>query len=434
MIFNEVAETMQLEERQRNQLEDLKKLVKKVYENVPFYKQRFDEAGVKPEDIKTLEDIRLLPFTTKADLRETYPFGLLACPMKDIVEVHASSGTTGIPVVNAYTEGDIRDWGEGVARVLSMAGADENDIVQDAYGYGLFTGGLGIHYGGQRIGATVIPISSGNTERQINYLKDFKSTVITCTPSYALYIAEVLKNKGIEPGKDINLRIGIFGAEPWSDNTRKEIEAKLGIKAIDIYGLTEIAGPGVAGECECQSGLHISEDLFYPEIINPETGEVLPYGEKGELVITTLRKGGTPIIRYRTRDITYLYREKCACGRTTVKMHRLLGRIDDMLIIKGVNVFPSQIEQLLMQIPGLTPNYLIVLTRGENHLDELEIQVEIDEKTFFDETKKLEELKSYLSSAVKSKLGIYAKIKLVEPKSITRFEGKAKRIIDKRVI
>lgn len=434
MIFNEVAETMQLEERQRNQLEDLKKLVKKVYENVPFYKQRFDEAGVKPEDIKTLEDIRLLPFTTKADLRETYPFGLLACPMKDIVEVHASSGTTGIPVVNAYTEGDIRDWGEGVARVLSMAGADENDIVQDAYGYGLFTGGLGIHYGGKRIGATVIPISSGNTERQINYLKDFKSTVITCTPSYALYIAEVLKNKGIEPGKDINLRIGIFGAEPWSDNTRKEIEAKLGIKAIDIYGLTEIAGPGVAGECECQSGLHISEDLFYPEIINPETGEVLPYGEKGELVITTLRKGGTPIIRYRTRDITYLYREKCACGRTTVKMHRLLGRIDDMLIIKGVNVFPSQIEQLLMQIPGLTPNYLIVLTRGENHLDELEIQVEIDEKTFFDETKKLEELKSYLSSAVKSKLGIYAKIKLVEPKSITRFEGKAKRIIDKRVI
>ena len=324
--------------------------------------------------------------------------------------------------------------GEGVARVLSMAGADENDIVQDAYGYGLFTGGLGIHYGGKRIGATVIPISSGNTERQINYLKDFKSTVITCTPSYALYIAEVLKNKGIEPGKDINLRIGIFGAEPWSDNTRKEIEAKLGIKAIDIYGLTEIAGPGVAGECECQSGLHIAEDLFYPEIINPETGEVLPYGEKGELVITTLRKGGTPIIRYRTRDITYLYREKCACGRTTVKMHRLLGRIDDMLIIKGVNVFPSQIEQLLMQIPGLTPNYLIVLTRGENHLDELEIQVEIDEKTFFDETKKLEELKSYLSSAVKSKLGIYAKIKLVEPKSITRFEGKAKRIIDKRVI
>lgn len=434
MIFNKVAETMQLEERQRIQLEDLRKLVKKVYENVPFYKERFDEKGIKPEDIRSLDDIRHLPFTSKSDLRETYPFGLLACPMKDIVEVHASSGTTGIPVVDAYTANDVSDWGEGVARILASGGIGADDIIQDAYGYGLFTGGLGVHYGGQKVGATVIPISSGNTERQINYLKDFGSTVLTCTPSYALYIAEVLKNKGIQPGKDIKLKAGVFGAEPWSDNTRKEIENMLGIKAYDIYGLTEIAGPGVAGECECQSGLHVAEDIFYPEIINPETGEVLPYGEKGELVITTLRKEGTPIIRYRTRDITYLYREKCACGRTTVKMHRLLGRIDDMLIIKGVNVFPSQIEQLLLQIPGLTPNYLIILTRGENHLDELEIQIEMDDKSFFDETRKLEELKNKLSQSVKSKLGIYAKIKLVEPKSITRFEGKAKRIIDKRVI
>ncbi|MBR5016641.1 MAG: phenylacetate--CoA ligase, partial [Spirochaetia bacterium] len=301
------------------------------------------------------------------------------------------------------------------------------------YGYGLFTGGLGAHYGGQKIGMTVLPISSGNTERQINFMRDFGTTVMTCTPSYALYISEVLAKMGVDRSQ-LKLRIGCMGAEPWSDNMRVEIEKKLGIKAYDIYGLTEITGPGVSSECEAQSGLHVNEDLFYPEVINPATGEVLPYGQKGELVITTLRKEGTPLVRYRTRDITYLYREECACGRTTIKMHRLFGRVDDMLIIKGVNVFPSQVEQLLIQIKGLTPNYQIILTRGDNHLDEMEIQVEVDEETFSDETKGLETLKNKIYNSVKSKLGIYAKIKLVEPMTIQRSEGKAKRVIDKRVI
>ena len=433
MIWNPEAEQAKQEVREKQQLADLQKLAKTVYEKVPFYKQRFDELKVKPEDVKSLEDIKYLPFTTKTDLRDIYPYGLLAVPLKDIVEIHTSSGTTGIPVVDAYTRNDIDMWGEGMARTLSMAGAGPEDVLQNGYGYGLFTGGLGAHYGGHKIGMTVLPISSGNTERQINFMRDFGSTVMTCTPSYALYISEVLAKMGI-PREQLKMRIGCLGAEPWSDNMRKEIEKKLGIKAYDIYGLTEITGPGVSSECEVQSGLHVNEDLFYPEIINPATGEVLPYGEKGELVITTLRKEGTPLIRYRTRDITYLYREECACGRTTIKMHRLFGRVDDMLIIKGVNVFPSQVEQLLIQIKGLTPNYQIILTRGENHLDEMEIKVEMDESTFSDETKDLESLKNKIYNSVKSKLGIYAKIRLVEPMSIQRSEGKAKRVIDNRVI
>ncbi len=418
MIWNPEAEQAKQEVREKQQLADLQKLAKKVYERVPFYKKRFDELGVKPEDVKKLSDIKYLPFTTKTDLRDIYPYGLLAVPLKDIVEIHTSSGTTGIPVVDAYTRKDLDIWAEGMARTLTMAGAGPDDVLQNGYGYGLFTGGLGAHYGGNKIGLTVLPISSGNTERQINFMRDFGSTVMTCTPSYALYISEVLEKMGI----------------PREQLKRKEIERKLGIKAYDIYGLTEITGPGVSSECEVQSGLHVNEDLFYPEIINPATGEVLPYGEKGELVITTLTKEGTPLVRYRTRDITYLYREECACGRTTIKMHRLLGRVDDMLIIKGVNVFPSQVEQLLIQIQGLTPNYQIILTRGDNHLDEMEIQVEMDEETFSDETKDLESLKNKIYNSVKSKLGIYAKIKLVEPRSIARSEGKAKRVIDKRVI
>ncbi|MCQ2604288.1 MAG: phenylacetate--CoA ligase [Spirochaetia bacterium] len=433
MIYNPQAEQADQHTREAQQLKNLKNLLKKVYSKVPFYKEKFDKAGVKPEDLKTLSDLKYFPFTTKSDLRDTYPLGLAAVPKEEIVEIHCSSGTTGIPVVDAYTRKDLDTWSECMARTYCAAGATSADVLQNAYGYGLFTGGVGAHYGGNKLGMTVIPISSGNTERQINVMRDFGSSVLTCTPSYALYIAEVLKKMNVDRDS-LKLRIGCLGAEPWSDNMRREIEEKLKIKAYDIYGLTEITGPGVASECECQSGLHINEDFFYPEIINSETGEVLPYGERGELVFTTLTKEGTPLIRYRTRDITYLYREKCSCGRTTVKMHRLFGRVDDMLIIKGVNVFPAQIEQLLMQIKGLTPNYQIILTRGENHLDDMEIQVEVDEDIFSDETRKLETLKNYIFNSVKSKIGIYAKIKLVEPRSISRSEGKAKRVIDKRVI
>jgi len=433
VIWNPLAEQAEQKEREKLQLKNLQLLVKRVYDKVPFYHAKFDKAGVKPDDIRSLSDIKYLPFTTKSELRETYPLEHLAVTKKDIVEIHASSGTTGTPVVDAYTKNDLDSWAEGMARILAMAGATPDDVMQNAYGYGMFTGGMGAHYGGNKLGAMVIPISSGNTERQINYMLDFGTTLLTCTPSYALYMAEVIKKMGIDRSR-LKLRIGCMGAEPWSDNMRREIEDKLGIKAYDIYGLTEITGPGVAGECQCQSGLHINEDLYYPEIINPDTGEVLPNGEKGELVFTTLLKEGTPLIRYRTRDITYLYRDNCECGRNLVKMHRLYGRVDDMLIIKGVNVFPSQVEQLLMQIKGLTPNYQIILTRGENHLDEVEIQVEVDEDTFSDETRKLETLKNYISNSVKSKLGIFAKIKLVEPKTIARSEGKAKRVIDKRVI
>ena len=433
MIYNPQAEQADQHIREAQQLKNLKNLLKKVYSKVPFYKEKFDKAGVKPEDLKTLSDLKYFPFTTKSDLRDTYPLGLAAVPKEEIIEIHCSSGTTGIPVVDAYTRKDLDTWSECMARTYCAAGATSADVLQNAYGYGLFTGGVGAHYGGNKLGMTVIPISSGNTERQINVMRDFGSSVLTCTPSYALYIAEVLKKMNVDRDS-LKLRIGCLGAEPWSDNMRREIEEKLKIKAYDIYGLTEITGPGVASECECQSGLHINEDFFYPEIINSETGEVLPYGERGELVFTTLTKEGTPLIRYRTRDITYLYREKCSCGRTTVKMHRLFGRVDDMLIIKGVNVFPAQIEQLLMQIKGLTPNYQIILTRGENHLDDMEIQVEVDEDIFSDETRKLETLKNYIFNSVKSKIGIYAKIKLVEPRSISRSEGKAKRVIDKRVI
>lgn len=434
MIWNPEYECMTKESLQALQFARLKNLVERVYTNVPFYKERIDSLGLKLSDIKSIKDISKLPFTTKDDLRNTYPYGLLAVPQSNIVEVHMSSGTTGIPVVDAYTKKDIDDWSEGMARTLSAAGATHNYTIQNAYGYGLFTGGIGVHYGTQKIGATIIPISSGNTQKQLMMMRDFKTNLFTCTPSYALYMAEQAVAMGIDP-KSLSLKAGCFGAEPWSENMRLELEKAWGIKAYDIYGLTEITGPGVAFECEAQNGMHVNEDLWYPEIIDPKTGEPLPDGEKGELVITTITKEGTPLIRYRTRDITYIIPEKCSCGRTTRRIHRLFGRTDDLLIIRGVNVFPSQIEHALIEIQGVEPNYLIVVDRNNStHLDEAELHVEVNAEQFTDETKGLEALRNKIESVMKSKLGIALKVKLVEPQSIERSTGKAKRVIDKRSI
>jgi phenylacetate-CoA ligase len=433
MIWNPECECQHAEERKLLQLALLKNLVETLYSRVPFYKDKLDKAGVKPGDVKSLADIAKLPFTVKDDLRETYPYGLLACPLPEIEEIHMSSGTTGVPVVDAYTRRDIQTWEEGMARTLSGAGATRNDTVQVAYGYGLFTGGMGAHYGAKRVGATVIPMSSGNTPKQLMVMRDFGTTIIACTPSYALFLAEEAKESGVDP-KSLKLRAGCFGAEPWSENMRKQIEAAWGIEAYDIYGLTEITGPGVAFECECKDGMHVNEDLFYPEIIDPDSGRPLPDGEKGELVFTTLVKQGTPLLRYRTRDVTFITRGTCACGRTTAKIHRLFGRTDDMLIIRGVNVFPSQIEHALIEIEGTDPNYVIVLDRGATHLDEVELQVEVKKELFTDETKSLESLRNKIEAVMKSKLGIQLKVKLVEPKTIERSLGKAKRVIDRRKI
>ncbi len=434
MIWNPENECMETGALRRLQFARLKNLVERVYTNVPFYKKKFDEAGIRPADVKSLEDLAKLPFTSKDDLRDTYPYGLLAVPQDEIVEIHMSSGTTGTPVVDAYTQRDMDDWAEGMARTLSGAGATRNDTIQNAYGYGLFTGGLGTHYGAQRIGATVIPVSSGNTEKQLMLMRDFNSTLFTCTPSYALYMAEQARELGIDP-RGFHTRAGCFGAEPWSENMRKEIEAAWDIKAYDIYGLTEITGPGVAFECEAQYGMHVNEDLWFPEIIDPATGKPLPDGEKGELVITTITKEGTPLIRYRTRDITFIIPEACGCGRTTRRIHRLFGRTDDLLIIRGVNVFPSQIEHALIGIEGVDPNYLIVVDRSaQTHLDEVELHVEVNVAGFSDETKDIERLRSQIEATMKSKLGIHLKVKLVEPKSIERSIGKAKRVIDRRKI
>ncbi len=432
MIFNKTYETMPRKKLRALQGKRLREIVGKVYKNVDFYRKKMDAMGVKPSDIRSIDDIVKLPFTTKDEMREVYPYGLLACPKEDIVEVHTSSGTTGTPVVDAYTKKDIEIWSEVMARTLSMGDVTEKDIVQNAYGYGLFTGGLGVHYGTRKIGATVIPISGGNTKRQLSIMKDFGTTVLTCTPSYTQYLAEVAKEEGIDISK-LPLKAGFFGAEPWSETMRKEIEERLHLKAYDIYGLTEIIGPGVSAECKMQNGLHVNEDHFYPEIIDPVTGKQLPYGEKGELVISTITKEGTPIIRYRTRDITWLMPEKCECGRTSVRMHRLLGRTDDMLIIRGVNVFPSQIEQVLLQVEGVEPHYQLVVER-KDRLDYLEVQVEMNESLFSDEIKNLESMEKTIEQKLYSALGIHTKVKLVEPKAIARSEGKAKRIIDKRVI
>jgi phenylacetate-CoA ligase len=430
MIWNAQYESMDRDRLAQLQSERLCELVDRLYRRVPFYRRRMDEKGVRPGDIGGLSDLPRLPFLTKEDMREVYPLELLAVDRSELVEIHTSSGTTGKPVVDAYTRKDIATWSEAMARTLAMGDTSRTDTVHNAYGYGLFTGGLGVHYGARLIGANVIPISGGNTTRQLTVLQDFRSTVLTCTPSYSLYLAEAGREQGVDFSR-LPLRVGLFGAEPWSEGMRREIEEKLNVKALDIYGLTEIIGPGVASECECQDGLHICEDLFYPEIIDPETGEQLPDGSKGELVFTTLTKEGTPMLRYRTRDVTYLNREPCRCGRTAVRMHRLLGRTDDMLIIRGVNVFPSQIEEVLLKIEGIEPHYQLLIERREQ-LDSIEVRVEMNERLFSDEIKNLERMERKISEALHAALGIHSRVMLVEPKSIPRSEGKAQRVVDKR--
>ncbi len=430
MIWNKEAECMSREDKESLQLERLKEIVSTAYEKVPYYQERFKKAGIKPEDIQSLGDLEKLPFTTKTDLRDAYPFGMFAVPEEDIVEVHTSSGTTGKPTVSGYTKKDLEIWGEVMARALNMALAEKSDRIQNCYGYGLFTGGLGVHYGAQQLGATVIPISAGNTQRQVEILQDFKTSVITCTPSYALYLGEVMEKQGIDI-KDLNLKSGVFGAEMWTEEMRDEIEKRLGLIALNIYGLTEIIGPGVAQECPEKNGLHIFEDHFYPEIINPKTREILEEGEKGELVLTTLTREGMPIIRFRTKDITALRYDKCSCGRTLVRMDRITGRTDDMLKIRGVIVFPSQIERALLKIEGLDPHYQIIVTRP-HHLDELEVQVEASPILFSDEVKHVEEVKKMIEKRVHSEIGLRVNVTLVEPESLPRSEGKAVRVIDKR--
>jgi len=430
MIWNPEAECMSQEEKRELQLRRLQETVKRAYENVPYYNKRLTELEVFPEDIETLDDIEKLPFTTKNDLRDAYPFGMFAVPDEDIVEVHTSSGTTGKPVVSGYTRRDLEIWSEVMARSLTMGMATKKDRIQNCYGYGLFTGGLGVHYGAQKIGATVIPISAGNTKRQIEIMQDFGTTIITCTPSYALYLAEVLEKEGVDI-ESLNLKSGIFGAEMWTEEMRNAIEERLGLTALNIYGLTEIIGPGVAQECTEKNGLHIFEDHFYPEIIDPKTKEKLPYGKKGELVLTTLTREGMPILRFRTKDITALRNDKCGCGRTLVRMDRITGRSDDMLKIRGVIVFPSQIERALLKIKGLEPHYQIVVTRPE-FLDELEVQVEASPELFSDEVKHVEEAKRMIEKHIHSEIGLRVNVTLVEPGSLPRSEGKAIRVIDKR--
>ncbi len=408
----------------------LSQTVRRIYENVPYYRNKMDEAGVKIEDINSIEDLHKLPFTVKQDLRDTYPYGLFAVPTEEVVRVHASSGTTGKQIVVGYTENDIKLWQECCARALTAAGATKSDFMHVSYGYGLFTGGLGLHYGAEEVGMTVIPVSVGNTQRQITIIKDFGSTFICCTPSYALYLAETMAEMGITKD-DIKLKAGILGAEPWTEEMRQEIEDKLGIKAYDIYGLSEIIGPGVSFECSEQTGMHINEDHFIPEIIDPDTGEVLPEGQQGELVFTCITKEAFPLIRYRTRDIAVLKRGECSCGRTLVKMLKPAGRSDDMLIIRGVNVFPSQIESVLLQFGDTAPHYQLIVDRVNNN-DTLEVQVEISQEMFSDTVKNIEEQEHIIKSGIESTLGIAAKIRLVEPKSIARSEGKAVRVIDKR--
>ncbi len=429
--YNEEFETLPRAALEALQLKRLQATVARVYASVPFYKSSFDAAGVKPEDVKSLADLQRLPFTTKQNMRDSYPYGLFAAPMEEIVRIHASSGTTGKPTVVGYTHKDIETWSELMARSFVAAGAHKGDIIHNAYGYGLFTGGLGAHYGAEKLGASVIPISGGNTKRQIMIMQDFGSTILTCTPSYSLYLAEEAAAEGVDI-KSSKLRVGIFGAEPWSEAMRTEIEANLGLDAIDIYGLSEIMGPGVAIECiEEKHGLHIWEDHFIPEIINPETGQPVAEGEKGELVITTITKQGIPLIRYRTRDITSISYAPCSCGRSHGRIARMSGRSDDMLIIRGVNVFPSQIESILVRIEGVEPHYLLIVDRKDN-LDTLEVQVEVNEGIFSDEIKVLQSLARRIEKEIKDMLGVTCTVKLVEPKTIQRSEGKAKRVQDNR--
>ena len=431
MIFNEEFETLPREALEALQLKRLQQVVQRVYHTVGFYKRAFDEAGVAPDDIRTMDDMRRLPFTVKQDLRDNYPFGLFAVPMSNIVRLHASSGTTGKPTVVGYTRRDIETWSNLMARSFVAAGLTSNDVIHNAYGYGLFTGGLGAHYGAERLGASVIPMSGGSTKKQIMILQDFGPTAICCTPSYALYLAEQGEEMGVDM-RSLRLRVGILGAEPWSERMRQEIEDRLGIKALDIYGLSEIIGPGVAIECaEGRNGLHIFEDHFIVETINPVTGETVPYGETGELVFTSLTKEAFPLIRYRTRDMSRLMEEPCKCGRTHVRMDRVSGRSDDMLIIRGVNVFPSQIESVLLGIEGLEPHYQLIVDR-EGSLDTLEIHVEMSEDLFSDEIKTLQNIERRITKDIKDYLGVTAKVKLVGSKSLGRSEEKAQRVVDKR--
>ena len=428
--FQPEIETAPREKIVALQNERLVKTVRRVYENVPFYREKMIAAGVAPDDIRSIDDLHRLPFSYKKDLRDTYPFGLFAVPMKDVVRLHASSGTTGKQIVVGYTKNDMELWADCFARALTAAGATEEDIVHVSYGYGLFTGGMGFHGGATKLGATVIPVSSGNTARQITIIKDFESDVICCTPSYALYIAETMEKEGVDVSH-LKLKAGIFGAEPWTEEMRAEIERRLGIKAYDVYGLTEICGPGVAYECSEQHGMHVNEDHFIIEIIDPETGEHVPDGTQGEIVFTCLTKEAFPLIRFRTRDIGTITHEKCSCGRTFVRMSKPMGRTDDMLIIRGVNVFPSQIETVLIKM-GYSPNYQIVVDRIDNH-DTLDVLVEMTVDAFTDTVTGISKKEKELEGELRSLLGIAAKVHLVAPESIARSEGKAKRVIDKRL-
>ncbi|WP_372652042.1 phenylacetate--CoA ligase family protein [Draconibacterium sp.] len=432
MIWNEKIECASRDEMAAVQSERLKQTVQRIYHNIPSYRAKMQEIGMLPGDVRSVEDLKSLPFTNKTDLRDNYPFGMFTVPMSEIVRVHASSGTTGKPTVVGYTRNDLSMWAEVVTRSLCMSGVTRNDIVQVAYGYGLFTGGLGLHYGTENLGATVIPISGGNTQKQIQLMQDFGSSVIACTPSYALFLAEVMQEMGIDP-EELKLRVGIFGAEPWSESMRKEIEAKLKLKAIDIYGLSEVIGPGVSCECEHQVGMHVNEDHFIPEILDTETLQPVAPGEVGELVFSTITKEGIPILRYRTRDLTRLIYDKCECGRTLVRMEKCKGRSDDMLIIRGVNVFPSQIESVLLEMSETEPHYLLIVER-EGTLDVLKLMVEVQEQFFSDEVRELEKLKKKITHNIQSTLGISVDVKLVEPKTIERTAGKAKRVIDNRKI
>jgi phenylacetate-CoA ligase len=431
VIYNEEFETMPREALEAIQLRRLQATLARVYHTVPFYRRRFEEAGVRPEDIRRLSDLERLPYTYKTDLRDNYPFGMFAAPMDTVVRIHASSGTTGKPTVVGYTARDVQTWAELMARTLAAGGARKSDIVHNAYGYGLFTGGLGVHYGAERLGASVIPVSGGNTRRQVMIMKDFGPTILTCTPSYALHVAEAAREMGLGPG-DLRFRAGVFGAEPWTEQMRREIEAQLNLKAMDIYGLSEVMGPGVAAECiEAQNGLHVAEDHLIPEIIHPQSGEVLPHGTPGELVFTTVTKEAFPVIRYRTRDLSVLHPEPCRCGRTLIRMGRVQGRSDDMLIIRGVNVFPSQVESVIMESGQVEPHYQLVVDRV-NNLDHLTVRVEVNERMFSDAIKNLQAIERGLEKDIRETLGVTAAVRLVEPRSIQRSEGKAVRVVDHR--
>jgi phenylacetate-CoA ligase len=433
MIWNEKMECMEPQELQGLQSERLKQLVRYVYKNCARYKHKLDAHGTSPDDIKGIEDIKKLPFTIKEDLRDSYPFGLFSVPQDQVAEIHVSSGTTGNPTVVGYTKDDLKLWGEVMARAFCCAGAKPGDKIQIAYGYGLFTGGLGAHYGALEMGLAIIPCSSGQTKRQLKLMTDFKPRILACTPSYCLYMVEEAREMGLDPLKS-SWEIGVFGAEPWSEAMRKEIEKSWNMLATDVYGLSEIIGPGVAQECHHKKGLHVFSDVFYPEVIDPKTGKDVKPGEKGELVITTLTKKAFPLIRYRTRDIVSITRERCACGRSSPRISKISGRTDDMIIVRGINVFPSQIEHVLLGIEGTKPHYQLIVDRKAGELDELEVLVEVEEKIFSDEIKQLRSLEDRIRREIESVLGVNARVRLVEPKTSERSEGKAKRVVDKRVL